>query len=54
MATIILKGVTIPDNSIVATGSIVTREFKDKNVLIAGNPAKIIKEGVDWSRNRIN
>lgn len=51
---IILKGVTIPDNSIVATGSIVTKKFKDKNVLIAGNPAKIIKEGVDWSRNRIN
>lgn len=39
---IILKGAKIGNNSIVAAGSIVTGEFPD-NVIIAGNPAKIVK-----------
>lgn len=51
---IILKGVNVADDSIVATGSIVTHIFQEKNVLIAGNPAKIIKRGVSWSRERID
>lgn len=44
----ILKDVSIPNNSIVANGSIVTKSFNKENVLIAGNPAKISKEGINW------
>lgn len=40
---IILPGITIGENSVVAAGSIVTKSVPDK-VLVAGNPAKIIKE----------
>lgn len=40
---IILKGVTIGNNSIVAAGSVVTSSFP-ANVIVAGNPAKIVKE----------
>ncbi|EHJ57272.1 hypothetical protein HMPREF9318_00408 [Streptococcus urinalis FB127-CNA-2] len=39
----ILPGVTLGDNVVVGAGSVVTKSYKD-NVVIAGNPAKIIKE----------
>lgn len=48
---VILKGSEIGDGSIVATGSIVTKKFKN-NVIVAGNPAIIKKEGVNWTRER--
>lgn len=40
--SIILKGVTIGDRSVVAAGSVVTKNVPS-NVLVAGNPAKIVK-----------
>lgn len=41
--TIICPGVTLGNNVIVGAGSVVTKSFGD-NVIIAGNPAKIIKQ----------
>jgi len=49
---IILKGVNIPDNSVIASGSVVTRYFSKTSTIIGGNPAKVIKQGIRWSRNR--
>lgn len=40
---IILKGVTIGDNSIIAAGSLVARDIP-ASVLAGGNPARVIKE----------
>lgn len=40
---IILPGVTLGDNVIVGAGAVVTKSFGD-NVVLAGNPARIIKE----------
>lgn len=40
---VILPGVTIDKNSVVAAGSIVTKDVPDR-VVVAGNPAKIIKQ----------
>lgn len=40
---IINPGVTLGNNVVVASGSVVTKSFGD-NVVIGGNPAKIIKE----------
>lgn len=42
MNSIILKGVTIGENSIIAAGSIVATDIP-ANVVAAGNPAKVVK-----------
>jgi acetyltransferase-like isoleucine patch superfamily enzyme len=42
MNATILKGVTIGENSVVAAGSVVTRSVP-ANVVVAGNPARIVK-----------
>ncbi|MBK0381140.1 acyltransferase [Mucilaginibacter segetis] len=43
MNCIILKGVTIGEGAIVGAGSVVTRDVPDW-CIVAGNPAKVIKE----------
>lgn len=43
--SIILPGVRIGDSTIVAAGSVVTKDTPP-NTILAGNPAKIVKEGV--------
>ena len=42
MNAIILKGVTIGENSVVAAGAVVTKSVP-ANVVVAGNPATVIK-----------
>ena len=48
----IMKGVTLQKDTIVASGSIVTHSFPS-NVILAGSPAKAIKEGVNWDKKRL-
>lgn len=43
MNAVILKGVTIGENSVVAAGSVVSKSVP-ANVVVAGNPAVIVKE----------
>jgi acetyltransferase-like isoleucine patch superfamily enzyme len=43
---IILPGVTIGDHVIVGAGSVVTKDIKS-NCIVAGNPAKIIREKIE-------
>lgn len=44
---IVLKGVNIGDGAIIATGAVVTHDVPPR-ALVAGVPAKIIKENVIW------
>lgn len=46
----ILKGVTIGSNNIIGTGAIVTKSYEEENVVIVGNPARIVKKGIIWKR----
>lgn len=43
----ILKGVTIGDGAIIAAGAVVTKDVPAYS-LVAGNPAKVVKENVYW------
>ena len=43
----ILKGVTIEKNSVIAINSTVTKNVP-ANSIVAGNPAKIVKENISW------
>lgn len=46
---IILPGITIGDHVIVGTGSVVTKDVKP-HCIVAGNPARIIKENINTTR----
>lgn len=46
----ILKGVTIGDGAIIASGAVVTKDVP-ANSIVAGNPAKIIKENISWKQD---
>ena len=43
------KNTKVSDDSIIGWGSIVTRKFNETNVIIAGNPTKIIKNDINWN-----
>ena len=45
----ILSGVTIGDNTVIAAGSVVTKDIP-ANVVAAGNPCKVIKEAEEGDR----
>lgn len=44
----ILKGVNIPEECVIAANSHVVHSFQNRNVIIGGNPAKIIKQNITW------
>ena len=48
----ILKGSEISDGSVIGAGSLVSGKFSEENVIIVGNPAKIIKHHIFWKGER--
>jgi len=49
----LLKGSAVARNSIVAASALVTKAFTTENAVIGGNPARILKEEIDWRTERI-
>lgn len=45
---LILKGVTVADNCVVAAGSLLNGAYTTSNSIIAGSPAKVVKENITW------
>ena len=46
---IIMPGIKISDQVVVGSGSVVTKSIPS-NVIVAGNPSKIIKDGIKTSK----
>lgn len=49
----ILKGTTIESHSIIGTQSVVAGLHVPEGSVAAGNPARIVKQGIDWDRQRL-
>lgn len=47
---IVTKGVHIADGCVVAVNSCVTKSIESSNCVIAGYPAKVIREKIQWER----
>ena len=47
----ICKGVTIGNGSVVAANSVVTKDVPE-NCIVAGNPARVVKNNIDISTKR--
>lgn len=45
----IYKGTVIPSGCVVASNSVVKGVFTEENVLIAGNPARVVRQQVSWN-----
>ena len=48
----IMKNSNIPDGCILAEGCVVAKHFEKENCVIAGNPAKVVKEDIHWDKQR--
>ena len=48
----IFGGINIADGITVGANAVVTKSFNDKNLVIAGIPAKVISCNPDWSMNK--
>lgn len=52
-SAVLLKGAYISSDSIVGHSAVVSGKFSEKNVAIAGNPAKIVKRDINWRGGKI-
>jgi acetyltransferase-like isoleucine patch superfamily enzyme len=46
--SLVLKGVNIADGVIIAAASTLTRSIDAPDVMVAGSPARVIRDGVRW------
>ena len=54
MDACVLKNSIIPEGCIIGKSAIVSKKFSEKNVVIVGNPAKIVKRNIIWDRQSVN
>ena len=45
---VLLKGAEVPDNTVVAAGTLLTSAFNGENQVIGGNPPVVLKSDVFW------
>lgn len=47
--SLILKGATIPDNSVIGANSFVSKRLERENAVYGGQPARILREEITWT-----
>ena len=50
---LICKGVVLPRDCVVGTGAVVTRGAFDEHTVIAGSPARTVRQNVSWDIRRL-
>jgi acetyltransferase-like isoleucine patch superfamily enzyme len=50
-ASCFAPGVTIAAINLIGLGSVVSSSFMDSQTIIAGNPAVVVKQNIDWRKN---
>lgn len=48
-----IKGSRVPNDTVVGTGALVSRQFTEENTAVAGNPAKVVRTGIGWDRQHV-
>jgi acetyltransferase-like isoleucine patch superfamily enzyme len=51
---IIRKDSKVSDNTVIGIRSFVNKQFSEPNIILAGVPARKLKENITWSRDKIN
>lgn len=52
VGVLVSKGSFIPDDCVVGANSFVNGKFEKPNVVLAGCPAKVVKDNITWNRSR--
>ena len=43
-----LKGVIVGNDTVIAEGTVLSKSFKENNIVVGGNPPKILKKDIVW------
>lgn len=46
----ILKNSKVSDNTVIAKSTLVNKKFEETNIILAGQPAKIVRKNINWDR----
>lgn len=49
---IVLKGSIVPEGCVVGAATVVTRPFEEKNCILAGVPARVVRQQITWTKER--
>lgn len=50
LQSILLKGTVLEPHCVVGAGAVCSKRYGKANCILAGNPAKIVRENIDWDR----
>ncbi len=53
MQSLIMKGSVLGNNSVLAARSLLNKKFQESGCIVAGSPAKVIKDNINWDRRKL-